>query len=264
MARLCRAALPKSYIPMSPADLIRMKQIYPVALTTEQVDALSQEFREQAAWIVGQDEAYIIEAYYKAAAAIAEGKLSASEAREAVRDVLEMAGYQAENPGSWGDLMDGTARQKLILETNLDKAASRAWYEAAKNDVTRPAQRLVRTGHRKQERDWNARWRAAYDSLPPEQQARACADQPVAMLDCAIWRALSRWGDPYPPFDYGSGMDVRPVRVEEARALGLPVDTYAADDAEVAAVRKELTVDLTPEHRAEIEAWMSEVQTMMA
>lgn len=247
---------------MTPADLIRMKKTYPVALTTEQVDALSQDFRERAAWIVGQSEAEIIEAYYRVAADIAEGKLSAAEARRAVRRVLDMAGYQADKPGSWQDLKNGTARQKLILETNLDKAAARAWHEAVKNDPALPAQRLVRTGHRVHERDWAARWRQAYASLPPEQQARALSTQPVAMLDCAIWRALSRWGDPYPPFDYGSGMDVEPVDADTAAALGLPVGTHAEDTA--AQQPRALTADIDSEQRADIEDWISQAEALLA
>lgn len=246
---------------MTPADLLRKKETYAVALTTEQVDALSQEFRERAAWIVGQEEAYIIEAYYRTAADIADGKLSMAEARRRIREVLDAAGYQADAPGTWKDLQHGTARQKMVLETNLDKAAARSWYEAVKNDPTLPAQRLVRTGRRRHERDWNARWRAAYAALPPEQQARACATQPVALLDCAIWRALSRWGDPYPPYDYGSGMDVEPVDADTAAALGLPVGTHVETADEAAT--PSLSETLPAEQRSEIQDWIKQAEAML-
>lgn len=206
---------------MTPAEYIRRKKIYDVALTTEQVDRLSREFREASAWIVGQDEANTIKAYYDAAERIASGELSPAEARRAVREALAQAGYQADNPGSWGDLKDGTARQKLILDTNVKKAAGYAWHEAIKGSVSLPAQELVRMGARKQPRDWQARWREAYAALPPDEQAKASPTEMIALTDCAIWSKLSRWGDPYPPFDYGSGMDVLPVDADKARALGL-------------------------------------------
>ena len=206
---------------MTPAEFIAKKEIYAVALTTEQVDRLSREFREAAAWIVGQDEAYIIASYYRAAEKIAAGELSSAAARRMVRELLAAAGYRAEKPGSWGDMMDGTARQKLILETNVNKAAGYAWHEMIQEDAGWVAQRLIRRGFRKQPRDWMARWRGAFATLPASEQAKALPNDMVAMKDCAIWGALSRWGDPYPPFDYGSGMDVEPVGYAEAVQLGL-------------------------------------------
>lgn len=215
---------------MTPAEYIAKKKIYAVALTTEQVDRLSREFREKAAWIVGQDEAHIIESYYRAAERIASGELTAAEARRMVREALAEAGYQAENPGSWGDLKDGTARQKLILETNVNKAAGYAWYTAMQTAPEWPAQRMIRRGHRKQPRDWQARWMQAYASLPPEEQAKALPTQMVALKDCKIWEAISRWGDPYPPFDYGSGMAVEPVGYRETVQLGLLSEPMKQED----------------------------------
>lgn len=243
---------------MTPEDLIRMKQIYSVALTTEQVDALSEAFRLESAWIVGVDEASIIKAYYDVAEQLATGELSDAEARRAVRGVLKLAGYEAEKPGSWGDLADGTARQKLILETNVSKAASYAWHEAVKGSEGYPAQRLVRLGARRAPRDWQKRWQEAYAALPPEEKAKAHPTQMVATVDCAIWRALSRWSDPYPPFDYNSGMGVEPVSAEEAAALGLTrgepnmePDSFTANDH---ALPDDLPFDVT----VEIEDWIGQ------
>lgn len=208
---------------MTPAEYIRRKSIYDVALTSDQVDAMSQQFREQAAWIVGQNEAYIIDAYYKAAAKIAEGSLTPAEARRMVRDVLRAAGYQAEKPGSWTDMQDGTARQKLILDTNIKKAAGYAWHETVKESMAFPAQELVRYGERMVPRDWKARWQEAWKALPADERRKALpgTGRMVALVDCAIWSGISRWHDPYPPFDYNSGMDVEPVDYDEAVELGL-------------------------------------------
>lgn len=157
---------------MTPAEYIRRKEIYAASLTSEQVDKLSQEFREASAWIVGQNEAYIIAAYYQAAAKLAEGKLSATEARRLVRETLRAAGYQAEKPGSWTDMKDGTARQRLILETNVNKAAAYAWHESVKHSTVLPAQRLVRKGRRTQPRDWQTRWRNAWAGLSAQERKR--------------------------------------------------------------------------------------------
>lgn len=243
---------------MTPAEYIRRKRLYPVALTTEQVDALSQEFREASAWIVGQNEAYIVEEYYRAAAKLAEGKLSATEARRLVRETLRAAGYQPEKPGSWTDMAGGTARQRLILETNVNKAAGYAWHESVKNSTVLPAQRLVRKGRRMQPRDWQTRWRNAWASLPPEEKRKAHPTEMVALVNCEIWRVLSRWGDPYPPFDYNSGMDVLPVDRESARKLGLEPEAKAAEGEKPSGfgVKRELDGDIPNARKAEIQAWL--------
>ncbi|MBR5888641.1 MAG: hypothetical protein IKY92_01170 [Akkermansia sp.] len=217
---------------MTPAEYIRRKRIYDVALTSDQVDAMSQQFREQSAWIVGQNEAYIIDAYYKAAAKIAEGSLTPAEARRMVRDALRVAGYQAEKPGSWTDMQDGTARQKLVLDTNIKKAAGYAWHESIKGSAAHPAQELVRYGARQVPRDWKARWQEAWKGLPADERRKALpgTGRMVALVDCGIWRAISRWSDPYPPFDYNSGMDVEPVLYSEAVKLGLLKEEEPQDE----------------------------------
>ena len=257
---------------MTPAEYIRRKSIYPVALTTEQVDALSQEFREASAWIVGQNEAYIIAAYYRAAAKLAEGKLSATEARRLVRETLRAAGYQGasslaegslstptQGPKKWIPLGYGTARQRLILETNVNKAAGYAWHESVRGDVGNPAQELVRFENAREPRDWKTRWRNAWAGLPASEKRKALPDRMIALTDCAIWRALSRWGDPYPPFDYNSGMDVVPVDYETAVSLGLLREGEEPERGESAGFgyKRELPAG-EPSVNADIEAWIKE------
>ena len=99
--------------------------------------------------------------------------------------------------------------------------AGRRYHERRVGSDAYPAQRMIRAGYREHPRDWQARWRAAYNELPPEEQAKALPDEMVALTECAIWQRLSIFGLPYPPFDYASGMDVDAVDYGEAAALGL-------------------------------------------
>lgn len=252
---------------MTPEEFIRRKKIYDVALTSEQVDAMTQQFREAAAWIVGQNEAYIIEIYYRAAERIASGELSAAEARRVVREALEAAGYRADAPGSWRDLKDGTARQKLVLETNVNKAAGYAWRETVKGIASLPAQELVRFEQRDVPRDWVTRWRNAWAALSPEEQKKALpGPRMVALVECRIWNEISRWKDPYPPFDYNSGMDVLPVDAEEAEQLGLVLgeEVPRAEEAEDFGVKKELPESEHGADLREIEQWIKEMEAEIA
>lgn len=45
----------------------------------------------------------------------------------------------------------------------------------------------------------------------------------IALLTSPIWRKLSRFDLPYPPYDYNSGMGVDPVDYEEAQRHGLVI-----------------------------------------
>lgn len=43
----------------------------------------------------------------------------------------------------------------------------------------------------------------------------------VALKNSPVWMAISRFGRPYPPFDFGSGMGLIDIERDEAEALGL-------------------------------------------
>jgi hypothetical protein len=68
----------------------------------------------------------------------------------------------------------------------------------------------------------------------------------IALKTDPIWEALSRFGQPWPPFDYGSGMGVVAIDADEAIALGL------IDEGEL------LTPSL-PEFNARLEASASDL-----
>lgn len=86
-------------------------------------------------------------------------------------------------------------------------------------NTTRPAQELYRAWPAKQERDWPTRWKDAADAVGWE--GVATNGQMIALKTSPIWVAISRFGQPYPPFDYGSHMRVRSVPLEVAQAAGL-------------------------------------------
>lgn len=96
-----------------------------------------------------------------------------------------------------------------------------------------PAQRLVRIESRGIERGmklrrgvlvpdpengWPARWSRAGEAVGWK---GALQDQPIALKTSPIWTALSAFGTPWPPFDFGSGMGVEDVDRAEAESLGL-------------------------------------------
>lgn len=107
-------------------------------------------------------------------------------------------------------------RLRLIYDTQVDRAHGYARHVAGQDpDILDawPAQELVRIEQRDAPRDWKARWTAA--------GGRLVNGRMVALKSDPIWAKLSRFGTPFPPYDFGSGMGVEDVSLEEAQAFGL-------------------------------------------
>lgn len=117
-----------------------------------------------------------------------------------------------------GTLRDITsdARLELIFDIQTQRAAEFAkWKMDQDPDVldAYPAQELVRIESREVPRRWTERWREAGGTL---RQGRM-----VALKNDRIWTRLSRFGSPFPPFDFNSGMGLEDVSRREAEKLGL-------------------------------------------
>lgn len=109
------------------------------------------------------------------------------------------------------------ARRNLILDTNLAQAGNYGQWIQNNTDTARdlyPCWEYYRAFDRQEPRDWRARWLAAGGSLYEGRM--------IATKDDPIWLhpALNRMGTPYPPFDFNSGMRLRPVRREDAERWG--------------------------------------------
>lgn len=113
-------------------------------------------------------------------------------------------------------------RLRLIARMAEDTSRERARFERGNDTEVLfmwPAQELVREEQREKPRDWGTRWQAAADSVGWEGVAKN--GEWIARKDSPIWVALSAFGQPYPPFDYNSGMGVEDVDRDQAVELGL-------------------------------------------
>jgi hypothetical protein len=127
-------------------------------------------------------------------------------------------GLRNANPDKRGGLEDfGSERRlKLIAQQQIAQAQNRAYYLSGQDpDVLDawPAQELVRVAARKVPRDWTRRWAAA--------GGKFFGGRMIALKTDPIWTRISRFGKPYPPFDFNSGMGLEEIDREEAESLGL-------------------------------------------
>lgn len=134
-----------------------------------------------------------------------------------LRKHLADAGYQAER-GKEGGLEDLSSRKRLGLIFDIQMGSAQgfsAWKIGQDPDLLDafPAQELVRLEGRQQPRDWQRRWVDAGGQL--------IGGRMVALKTDAIWKKISRFGRPWPPFDFESGMGLDETDRDEAEALGL-------------------------------------------
>lgn len=109
------------------------------------------------------------------------------------------------------------ARRKLILDTNLAQAGNYGQWIQNNTDgalALFPCWEYYRAFNRMEPRDWRARWLAAGGTLYEGRM--------IARKDDPIWTnsLLNRLGTPYPPYDFNSGMRLKPVSREDAERLG--------------------------------------------
>lgn len=153
---------------------------------------------------------------------ILSGTRDESEARRDIRAALRAAGYQPP-AGTEGGLLDHTSKTRLDLIINQNVRAARGYGKwAADMDPVSldlwPAQELIRIMARRNPRgDWKRRW--------TEAGGRLYGGRMIALKTDPVWINLNRFGVPYPPYDYGSGMGVMDIDRDQAVKLGLIGET---------------------------------------
>lgn len=141
---------------------------------------------------------------------------------ELLQAYLRDIGYQPP-AGKAGTLQDFSSPQRLrvAIKTPVEMMRGVGQYVQSHDaDVLDafPAQELVRIKNfssiaRGTARNWPARWQSGGGSF--------FLGRMVALKGDPVWFAISRFGNPYPPFDYNSGMGVRDISRKEAIEMGL-------------------------------------------
>lgn len=165
---------------------------------------------------------------------LVDGKTDIATVRLRLKEELQRLDYSpsAEEAGTIKDL-SSDRRLELVIRTNTQVAQNfghwREGQDAAALDQW-PAQELFRAEAREEERDWLSRWREAGESTGPINSGWTITPEGrmVALKNHAIWDQLGSvalfddgLGNPFPPFAFNSGMDVRDIDREEAMELGL-------------------------------------------
>lgn len=202
---------------MTAADLILKKALVESGIASKEWSYIQAGLRERAFFSARISEAKILHALRGEVSKVASGDKSASEVRRDIREYLEKVGY-APHPGEEGTIKDlfSRARLDVIIKTNVDQARGWAQHlEATTSGALEafPAYELVRVEEREQPRNWAAKWAAAGGQF--------YGSRMIALKTDSIWTRISAFDNPYPPFDFNSGMGVADVSRSECLALGV-------------------------------------------
>ena len=201
---------------MTAAEKMLQKALVGSNLDSRQWNSIQAGLRDRAFFSSQVASARILHAAREMEAERAGGNLSESEFRREMRKVLGRDGYDAgDGRGTIKDLMT-KARLDVIQRTNVEQARGYVHHlEATAPGAVAafPAQELVRVRQRKNPRDWRKRWE--------DNGGKLYDGRMIALVDDPIWTAISAFDNPFPPFDFGSGMGVRAVKKSEAVRLGV-------------------------------------------
>ena len=228
---------------MTASEKILQKALVGSNLDSRQWNSIQAGLRDRAFFSSQVASARILHAAREMVAERVGGNISASEFRREMRKILATDGYDAgENRGTIKDLMT-KARLDVIQRTNVEQARGYIHHLEATAPgaiAAFPAQELVRVRQRKKPRDWFARWKDA--------GGRLYEGRMVALVDDSIWTRISDFGNPFPPYAWGSGMGVRAVKKSEAIRLGV------VSAEQVKAKVEELKNKPTPDFNGKMEA----------
>jgi len=217
---------------MNAADLILKKALVASKLDSKEWNQVQAAFRNRAFFFSQVAQANIIQAMRGRVVEYAERGVDISEARKLMRADLKRMDYKPES-GDKGTIKDlfSKARLDVVMKHNLDQARGmiqRASGMSPGAFAAFPAQEFKRThARRAQRKDWPERWRKA--------GGKVYGGRMIALKTDPVWERLSVFGNPFPPFDWGSGMGVIDVDRKTAIELGLVSDEKLRE--ETAALR---------------------------
>lgn len=174
--------------------------------------------------------------------------LSPADAKLQILRQLQASGYQPD-PRDEGTIKDLTSdkRLDLIVETNeATQHGHGRWVSSQDPDTLDafPAWELVRISPALEPRDWRTRWMIA--------GGQTFGGRMIALKNSPVWEGLGSsrlfpdaLDNPFPPFAFNSGMDVRDISRRECEALGLLRPGEPAPAANPVAARQSAEVDAT-------------------
>jgi hypothetical protein len=190
-------------------------------LRSAELRKLPQGLLERAQFSAGVEDAHVVQGLTDkldewAAFAERDPERAFMDRTKFVVEMKSLLGSpDAEDSGSLTDIAS-RRRLELIYNFQTTDAAEYARHVVGQDPAILdafPCQELIRLEDRKVPRNWIERWTGAGGKL--------FGSRMIATKDDPIWTAISAFGRPWPPFDFGSGMGLQDISRTEAEQLGV-------------------------------------------
>lgn len=241
---------------MTAAEKILKKALVGSSLNSREWNLVQAGLRDRAFFSSQVQSKRILQEARRMVADRAGGTLSASEIRRDLREIISSTGYRPPE-GKEGTLQDLYSKRRLdtIIRTNVEQARGYVRHLDGMKPgafAAFPGQELIRVRERKAKRDWATRWKNAGGQFYNGRM--------IALRDDPIWERISVFGNPFPPFDWGSGMGVRAVSRRDCVALGVVTDNEVREKVQELKAEKnaapgmndKLAVSVTPEEESDL------------
>lgn len=163
---------------------------------------------------------------------------------EEMSQMVRATGYKRPEGTSRKSVQNLRSRARLELIWNMNVAQARGyakWLADMNPDAleNEPCYELIRVMDRMEIRNWPQIWADAggafYDGAGSNDDYPNAPGRMIAKKTDPIWTRISRFNTPWPPFDWGSGMGLRDIGIDEAEAFGIvkPEDDFHEDARKV-------------------------------
>lgn len=214
---------------MTPADKILRKALVASPIPSSQWEGIRAQLRDRAFFSARIESVRFLAAARSAVAdLLAENPTlrgTVTSREDAIRAIRHAAMAEGLDRRDLRALLNPASRERarLIVDTNAGLAAGFVRHLADSSPgalAAFPARELVRLpqSNPRVPRDWPTRWRNAGGGFFQGRMIALAADP--------VWSRISRFGLPYPPFDFNSGMTTRQVSASEALSLGVIDDRF--------------------------------------
>lgn len=230
---------------LTPAEKLLRKSLVTSGMSASEWESFDVALKDRAFWVSRVESLKFVAACHDNIADLlktAQNDDGATISRaEVISNIMRAAREAGIASGSTSITDPGSvARANVIVDTNAGLAAGYAQAEQANTYGARlafPAQELVRVEDRERPRDWRSKWVSKGGHLFDSRM--------IALKDDPIWISISRFGCPYPPFDYNSGMGVEDVSYDEAVQLGvIPKDYQPPEKSPIESFNDGLSAEL--------------------
>lgn len=208
------------------------RRVMPTNLGTAELRQLGQQVLEKSLFSARNTMEPYLEEVRRAVMDLLDGKTDVATSRSKLKRELLRLGYEPD-PDKRGTIEDFSSdrRLELVIRTNTQMAQGYGYDRQGQEESVLdewPALELFRAEDRVQERNWQSRWMTAGAASGQDDGWGIFGGRMVALKNHPIWDELGNprlfedgIGNAYPPFAFGSGMDVRDVSRAEAMEMGL-------------------------------------------